>query len=124
MGSVTLGRQLLITQYRNLQQGFQWLCRMWVFFGHGVVKHGEGWKPQALGRREQPALTHLPLLHLPIAWSLISSYRIPSPGLKAAPPVEGDKAWGGELWVGTNISGILVALSLSCLEQSGHTVLQ
>lgn len=56
MSSDTLRRQLLITQNRNLQPGLQWQGQTWAFFSHGVAKRGEGWKPQALGGRGQPAL--------------------------------------------------------------------
>lgn len=53
VGSVTLYRQLLITQYRKR---FLWPCKMWLFLSHGVAKYGEGWKPQVLTGREQPVL--------------------------------------------------------------------
>lgn len=51
----------------------------------------------------------------------LSNFKIPFLALKASPPVEGDKAGNGDL-SDTTISGLWVALSLTCLEQSGDVV--
>lgn len=51
----------------------------------------------------------------------LSNFKIPFLVLKAAPPVEGDKAGDGDL-SDTSIPGLRVALSLTCLEQSGDAV--
>lgn len=54
----------------------------------------------------------------------LSNFKIPFLVLKAAPPVEGDKAGDGDLsdLSDTSIPGLRVALSLTCWEQSGDAI--